>query len=72
MEFKQISIREQFNIGDLPVENNISHLTELIEQGFKIINFSCTHIPRQNTTMADLEDKPTLVFQICTYFLFKD
>lgn len=71
MEYKVITIKERVEIDETPHENDLSKLKEWIDQGFIVQDFSCTHIPKQNNVFGDTEEKPTLMFMFCSYFLVR-
>lgn len=72
MEYKAITISKVITVGENPHEDSLEEIKPYLEKGYKLVNVSCSHEFRPNTTTQDNKIQPTLVFIITTYFLSFD
>ncbi len=71
MNIKQITTLETIDASDMPFESKLDQLKVYLDEGYEIVNFSCTHTIKQNTSNSHTEIKEPKVFINCSYLLNK-
>lgn len=73
MEYKAVTFRKQIEVGETNHEDQITELTKYLDDGYTVINFSCTHNIKSTGNMDATSSivMPSLILIVYTYLLSK-
>ena len=71
MEYKVVTINTEIDVKEELHETSIEKLGPLLKDGYKIVNFSCTHTVKNNQSSGDININPTKIFVVCSYLMSK-